>query len=419
MLSRGQTAFALGSVLLLAVLGWVLKDQFELKTVAERRVSPEAVQNPLLGASALLRGAGHPVVMAPSLGTLNFAQLPGGVLIVGESAGVTLPATASQALAWVRQGNILVTQPRLATDDERERRDDPEHEADEPEQIETDPIAQRFGVVRDHAPARTRPCPPKPEKTSTGTTRTLPTCTPAKQYRAPVLSPDLPGFDYPLTIDHRDRLFGTGDGPDPLWADTSAGSVRAYAEGKGLVVIVAGDYFTNGNLQQHDHGELLLKLAALHGQAAPVTIVRNVAMLKWYQALWHHFHMLLIALALCIVLVLWMALRRFGPMLPAPNVERRSLMEHIAASGAWLWKTGDGRTLLLEAARHETLALIRRRVPALMRLAPRELAATLAHGAGLDPAHLAEALHGDASRKVPIFTRQIRLLQELRNHHER
>ncbi len=421
MLSRGETAIAVGSLLLLAVLGWLVKDQLELKTVAEQRVSPAALKDPMLGASALLRGAGHPVVTAPSLGTLNFQQLPGGVLIVGESAGITLPATAAQALAWVRQGNMLVTQPRLATDHERELRDDPEHEdeAEESDQIETDPIAARYGVVRDHAPARTRPCSPKQEKAGTTTVPARPRCTPLNQYRPPTLAPELPGFPYPLVIDHGDRLFSTGGGPDPLWADTSAGSVRAYAEGKGLVVIVAGDYFTNRKLQQHDHGELLLKLAALQGQGARVTLVKNVAMLKWYQALWHHFSYLLIALALCIALLLWRGLRRFGPMLPMPDVERRSLMEHIAASGAWLWKTGDGRALLLDAARQETLALIRRRAPALMRKSPGQLAAALARGAGLDPVQLHDALHGDAARKVPHFTRQIRLLQELRNHHER
>ncbi|MBC7452221.1 MAG: hypothetical protein H7335_00655 [Massilia sp.] len=264
-----------------------------------------------------------------------------------------------------------------------------------------------------------RKCSAEHEKATAGTAHKHKHCVAANQFKAWEYRLDLPGAAYPLRLDEGNGVLVSMPGAAaPLWADEKAEALRVYAEGKGRVVLMAGNYFTNADLRNFDHAELLLALTGLNA-ARSVTLVRSLDVLPWYQALWRRFHDVLIALAICAALLFWMAVRRFGPLLPQAAPERRSLMEHIAASGAWLWKAEGGRQLLLDAAREETLSLLRRRAPALFRLPSQKLPGALATASGLDPEHLAQALHDDAARQPTRFTRQIRILQELRNHYER
>ena len=263
-------------------------------------------------------------------------------------------------------------------------------------------------------------CSKKHEDATAGTDHKHTSCIAAKEYTQTLYRLELPRADYPLTLDEGLGVMFTMPGAgSPLWSDDKTEVLRVYREGKGHVVFMAGNYFTNTDLNNFDHAELLLALASLNPSARNVTLVKSLDVLPWYKALWRNFHYLLVALAVCVALLFWMAVRRFGPMLPQSAIERRSLMEHIAASGAWLWKAEGGRELLLGAAREETLALLRRRVPALFRLPSQQLPGALARDSGLDPEQLSQALQDDAAHQPTRFTRQIRTLQELRNHYER
>lgn len=215
------------------------------------------------------------------------------------------------------------------------------------------------------------------------------------------------------------RLGETGKQAMPYWGDQLGQAVRVYDTGKGRIIMQASNFYGNKWLREHDHAELLLGLVALNTSTKHVTIVRNLMLPKWYVLFWEHYRLALISVACFLLLLLWAAVRRFGPLLPMPEGERRSLMEHIDASGAWLWKAEGGRLQLLEAARHDTLALIARRAPKLSRLPPGPMASALAALVDLPESHVIEALHSDAAPQVLLFTRQIRTLQTLRNHYER
>ena len=76
---------------------------------------------------------------------------------------------------------------------------------------------------------------------------------------------------------------------------------------------------------------------------------------------------------LLIILWTWRHARRFGAILPEPNLERRSLLEHIDASARWAWTTAMGRQNLLDAARAACKESLRRRAPELLRLNTTEL----------------------------------------------
>jgi hypothetical protein len=428
-----------------AALGtWWWHAVMELKWEARNAQSDAARRNRMLAATMLLRQSAHSVTTAGSLGELALGQLPNGTLLLASDAGITAPDKAAQLLTWVRRGNTLIAQPRWLSDIEeatvagqiletelnegvRQAKDDDDasegndgkgEAADDGQQdsqaelVETDPIAARLGV-RVFSIAYAPPCEGKREDQR---------CKPvAAGKHAPVTRHvRIPGAAYPLELDAgRRKLIGMPGAATPLWSDQDENTVRVYQEGRGKIVMLADDFFNNDDLRTRDHGELLLALAALNPASKQVIVVRDLDAPRWYQLLWQHFKMALVALAALLALALWAALRRFGPVLPQPAIERRSLMEHIDASGAWLWKTKGGRDVLLEAARADTLALLRRRAPRLMRLSDDALCAALARQCKLPPEQVAQALHQAAAPTNVHFTRQIRILQELRNHHER
>jgi hypothetical protein len=127
----------------------------------------------------------------------------------------------------------------------------------------------------------------------------------------------------------------------------------------------------------------------------------------------------LLGLAALLLLWTWNATRRFGPLLPAGDTVRRALIEHIEASGRWLWKLPQGRILLLEAVRKRTLQQLLRRLPELHALDGNERARRLARLTQLPEALVSDALLGAPAARAADFTRQISILQQLRAHHER
>ena len=434
-----------------ALCVWWWHENMEQVWRAKSGQSEAARHNRMLAATMLLERDGRTVAVAGSLGELALEQLPAGTLILADASGVMEQDKAARLLAWVRRGNTLVAQPRFVTpleaealaeqieqaeqdegiqaaagdhehdDDDADDSDDHDHATDDAaskdqdsdtELVENDPIAARLGARLLYIPYAP-PCNAK-----TAGRRCKPVA--SGKHSAVIRRLTMPGAAYALNLDAgRNKLIGMPGASVPLWSDEDDNTVRVYQEGKGKIVMVADDFFNNDELRNHDHGELLLGLAALNQASRHVTIVQNLDALPWYKLLWRNYSMALTALAALLALLFWAAVRRFGPVLPQPVVERRSLMEHIDASGAWLWKAKGGRQLLLDAAREDTLAVIRRRAPRLVRLPERELCAALARMCNLPADQVSQALYQAAAPTTLHFTRQIRILQELRNHHER
>lgn len=458
---RIKTLLIIAALALLAGGGaWLWFETMELQWEATPRQSDAARDNPMLAATGLLKQNGYQVTLADSLGALSVPALADGTLVVSNAYGVLAPYKAEQLLAWVRRGNTLVFQPRwinaaetkaytaangAAEDEEEEPEEETDEDADEEEDpattddsaeeekeapvelAEVDPLAARLGI-RLHVLPEERDCdvPRRRRRASSPSAPDEPALPPGpcvdgkNKNRQHLSSVTVPGGAYALELGpRRGKLVSLPGATEPAWTDEHGTALRVYSEGKGRIVAVPSNYFGNLRLQVYDHGELLLALAALAPSAKQVTFVRNGDALPWPQALWQHFSHALIGLAAVLALLFWSAVRRFGPVLPEPDRERRSLLEHIDASGAWLWKADGGRQQLLDAARGETLALIKRRAPALLRLAPHDLCAALARMSGLPEREIDDALHAPAAPQAPQFIRQIRTLQELRNHHER
>ena len=107
----------------------------------------------------------------------------------------------------------------------------------------------------------------------------------------------------------------------------------------------------------------------------------------------------------------WKAAARFGPLLRPPEPERRSLAEHLRASGEWLWSRGASRALIdaLRSALHERLA--RGQDEPLDELA---LRAAEEHGLDERSVRAALAVHSTAERQTLV--RVVRVLETLRRN---
>ncbi len=109
--------------------------------------------------------------------------------------------------------------------------------------------------------------------------------------------------------------------------------------GKGMVTLVADlDFINNRNIRKADHAEILWQLA--HGLDTPenVWLIHNDEVPALWRLMWKHAWALIITLTLMFVLWLYRAAHRFGPMIPKAAEDRRSLLEHINASGHFYWK---------------------------------------------------------------------------------
>ncbi|MFI8718174.1 DUF4350 domain-containing protein [Stenotrophomonas sp. NPDC077464] len=111
---------------------------------------------------------------------------------------------------------------------------------------------------------------------------------------------------------------------------------------------------------------------------------------------------------------LWLRAQRLGSLLPAPAVERRSLLEHVRASGEHLLRFGKA-PLLYDAVRRAFLARLRRRAPTAAALsgdAQVHAIATLLHW---PHSRVQTALQVPASKDVAALRDRIRLLIQMRN----
>lgn len=430
-----KAALAVGALLLCGsgALWWFTN--MERAVVLHWAPSDAATENPMLAATRLLQQHGRKVQVVGTLDELPLATLADGVVLMANTHGMTTARQAGLVQAWVERGNVLVTQPRrlgskeeaVATADAPDGEEDNEEDREEqpapakaasrpkgPAPLapldEADPLAVRLGVRTTYAQGltarcdeRARPLKSEPEE---GTWSRLACLA-------------MPASGAVLEADTRRTILVTvAGGATPTWQDARAEALRSYPQGKGQVVMLAANYFHNQVLYDFDHGELLLALAKMQPRG-PFYIVQRLGIAPWYVTLWKNFSPLLLVLAALLCAALWMALRRFGPLLPPARQERRSLMEHISASGKWLWQTDSGREQLLAAVRSATLETVQRRVPGLAgKSMPRQLA-MLAELSGIAEARLEQALHTRASNKPQEFTRQIRTLEELRKLYER
>ncbi len=229
------------------------------------------------------------------------------------------------------------------------------------------------------------------------------------------------------------RFTFKGVEPELAWGDLKAGYVYArLAHGAGQVDVLADfDFLSNdggndgrptpgaegvrtGGLRDAPHRALARQVLAPnygHGTMHLVyaaqlpSLLRSVLTLGW--PVW-------LPLLLALLAWLWLRMQRFGPLLPAPMGERRSLLEHVRASGEHLFRY-HRRALLYVAVRNAFLFRLRRRDPVAAALSGEPQVGAIAARLNV-PAHLVRtALQLPSSHDKTAFRDRISNLIQLRN----
>jgi len=363
----GLWAIAVSAVIGLGTI-WFLLNFEQVPSREWVGMSGEARRNPYLALERLAERMGMPAHEVRSL--LDLAQLPPrSVLLLPQPRGELARRERTRLLDWAASGGHLVVEA-------------------EPTRT-PDPLLDAVGVQRK---ASRSSGPRKPtEITWPGAARPLRAALPTRQ----VLEANAPHI--------------AEGGPE-------GAMLLQLAHGKGLVTVVNSFAFLkNRAIGANDHAELGWRIVGTSGPAATLLVFNNPERLSLTNWLRDNAAAMLAAAATLLVLWLWRVAPRFGPIAPDPERNRRSLLDHLRASGRFLWNAGR-RAELAESAREAALRRLNHAHPDFASLTPNERTARLANSFGLAPEDARRLLAPQSPRTIPEFVRGIRVLQII---HER
>ena len=333
---------ALAAIALLAI-AWFFS-RFEYVTVNERTpLRGEARLRPFLAAerfSERMGLAAHELRAMPELDRLA----EGSVLILPRQRRAVDARRAEQLAAWVDRGGHLVVEAEFASAE--------------------DPVFARFGLrFEPGGPARQ---PVRQEMTGRAqkiAVMTLRSGHVVAERGKPVFRVGAPGAERVLSV----------------------------ALGRGVVTAAADlDFARNRFIGMHDHAELLWRILNLT-PAWDLVVFHHPQRLSLWGFLAQYAPESIAAAALLLVLWLWRIVPRYGTLLPDPPPVRRRLLDHLRASGRYLWGRGLGARLAA-AAQEAALRRVTRAYPDFAAAAPAERAARLSALAGLAPEEAAQLL---------------------------
>lgn len=336
-MSSRQTVVTIGIVaLVLAISAWLLAN-FERTTITVRSgYTAEALRNPWLAAQRLVERMGGRAVTISNPSDLQTLP-PSAILVLPAERHSLSPVLLSDLLSWLHRGGYLIVEA-------------------EPEDL-PDPLVDALGIRR----AAMRPA------RGGGAGRTLEVRLPGSETTSQViLSPR-------LGLEARDAVFAF---------DPGNGNVLVLVEsGDGLAFVLNDlEFATNRDIGEHQHAQFLWEMLAMVPGDRPVYFFNAPARQSFAGWLARHAWAPLCGLGALVLAWLWHAAPRFGPIAPDPVRSRRRLLDHLRASGRYLWSNG-GAQRMLDAARDACLRRIARAHPDFLALPeaerPRRLAEIL------------------------------------------
>lgn len=378
-------------VLLALVVAWFLHTYVRVEKTLYLPPSGEAAYNPLYALARTLEADGVKVNARQRLMLDDNALGTHDTLLLFNDPRALSPPEAEALLAWVERGGHLIVRTPLRTNDEALVEEETPH-AELLDQlsvwlVEETPDCEAFQVE---------------------------------------------GEDHHVEFCRGRRFAFDGVVPEISWGDLQAGFVYArLAHGRGHVDVLADvDFLMNaeprpplgdalgtppkGGLRDGPHRALARQVLAPNYGQGTMHLVYAAQMPSLWRTLLVRGWMVWIPLVLALAAWLWMRMQRFGPPVPAPAGERRSLLEHVRASGEHLYRYGRG-VMLYSAVRQAFLARLRRRDPVAAALSGEPQVAAIAARTGVPADRIRTALNAPASHDRPAFRDRISLLIQLRN----
>jgi hypothetical protein len=403
----GWVALGVGT----ATLAAVFFSSCEKRTIElTRGYSGEAARNKFLAGQRMLERLGTPARSFADLSGLSELPPTDVTLILPTDRKTQTEAGANELLAWVERGGHLIAVSWQLFDD-------PKREPD----FTLDPIGVRqyLNGKGDQNDDEEGPDAAPPEDEDSPALKISATDDKSEQPGPEVAEAEFPDRDTPLQVEfdpefrielspaaEKSRVFSI--------ADANGTHLVVLRHGQGFVTALTDDYFmAQPTIGDWDHAELLYRLAHWDGRSGPVWIFYGDEYPDAWSLLWRYGWMVVVTAVLALVLWLWSASRRFGPLAPDPTRERRELMEHVRAAGLFQWRRGAAPALL-SAVREAVLARVRERHPSFISLDPAQQAERLAALADLPSDRVRAALAFQSDGEAGRFAKDVAVLEKIR-----
>jgi hypothetical protein len=389
----------------------------------------EARSNPLYASRLFLKRMGIP--SETKNGVQGFTGLPDNdVVLLINSRRTTLSANRTrELLEWVKSGGHLITlathkwrysrsgnEHRSVDIDVDKYNDENEHESSKPN-FSPDPLQRAMGV-------------------STGTKILYEDLDATEQNFVDNIKEIKDDYEpdtlYKIRLKGADKDLAIANNwyhpiliDDQAKVSTEAIKLREtnfivrQAIGDGLVTLVSSmDFIENKQIAKADHAEILWYL--IHGlhktlnQPDSVWLIHSDKMPSLWDILWRNSWAFILSLLTLFIAWLLVSTRRFGPIIPKEEDNRRSLTEHISSSGNFYWNSND-KQKLLESSRSALFQKLLRIHPSWSHLSENEQLKILSEKSGLKPEIIHRTLFANTIVQADDFTKCIRQLEEIRH----
>jgi hypothetical protein len=382
----------IGLILALAVatLGAWLYANIELydKTV-DAGYEPEAQRNRFLAAGLLMEQFGAKAIHSP---VYTQTPTPGATLVLPTERKALSEARSAELLRWVKDGGHLVVVTWTIW-----RENDPEPD------FLLDPLGVR--QMENVEPENESDEDDDEEKIKQA----------LKSRRAKPREVAMPDNDGVLKVQFNPRFHLEDANGDADWriADENGIHALGYSLGRGEVTVLTDYHFMeNHQIGAFDNASLLYWLTNPK-PGKEVWFIYDDDMPALWKWLVEYAWTVLVAGSLLLVGWLWSATRRFGPIIPPPSRERRSMIEHITASGRFLWRQKRVDTLY-QAEVDAFMRQVRARHPQWAEMSVDELAREVAGLTGVAIEKVTNALNAALPRNEEKFMQDIYIIETLR-----
>ena len=185
-----------------------------------------------------------------------------------------------------------------------------------------------------------------------------------------------------------------------------------YGQGR-ISVISDRRILHNRRIGDHDHARFLLELINLDDSTDKVWLIADDDMPGLYAWLWQHAQEAVITTALIILFILYKVAHRFGPIIDLEPATRRRLLEHIQASGWFLWRH-QHYAQLLSGMQNNLKHQISVKHPGIREMGAASAAARLADFTDLTADEIRHVLGVIEVNSKDEFTTTVRLYERLR-----
>ncbi len=378
-MNRTQT-FALLAALLGATLvaTWLARHIDTREVHVPRALQGEAASNNLYAAREFLHAMGlH--AETRSIGELPTALPPASsAIIIDHDREGWSDETRKAILAWVARGGHLLLRPGL-------------NQLNEDTLVFADPLLSQLGLQA----------------------RLIPDAEPDEPAEISISSNQ--GDEHLQVLFDEQRVLEGELANDVLMIDRQGVHLVHRAVGAGYVTVLSDMAFINNHeIGEFNHAALLWYLLNWDGiPPARIWLIHDETPASLPRLLWRHAKPVVIVAALWLGLFLLTSGYRFGPLLPPRQAPRRSLMEHIDASGRHYWRQGQ-QARLLTSSRQTVVHHLNQLHPQWTNLSDSERNQRLATHLHWPASRINTLLQGEIPTDRDAFTRMISDLEKLR-----